>query len=70
MFLISWRGYWQELIETLVWAHTRTPIAHFMFQWREKPIALSIVGARLIGLIHFTTGYILVYASFIIPIDG
>jgi len=21
MFLISWRGYWQELIETLVWAH-------------------------------------------------
>jgi photosystem I P700 chlorophyll a apoprotein A2 len=20
MFLISWRGYWQELIETLVWA--------------------------------------------------
>ena len=27
MFLISWRGYWQELIETLVWAHERTPIA-------------------------------------------
>ena len=25
MFLISWRGYWQELIETLVWAHERTP---------------------------------------------
>lgn len=21
MFLISWRGYWQELIETLAWAH-------------------------------------------------
>jgi photosystem I P700 chlorophyll a apoprotein A2 len=70
MFLISWRGYWQELIETLVWAHTRTPIAHFMFQWREKPIALSIVGARLVGLAHFTTGYVLVYASFIIPANG
>ena len=25
MFLISWRGYWQELIETLVWAHESTP---------------------------------------------
>jgi photosystem I P700 chlorophyll a apoprotein A2 len=23
MFLISWRGYWQELIETLVWAHEK-----------------------------------------------
>ena len=21
MFLISWRGYWQELIESIVWAH-------------------------------------------------
>jgi photosystem I P700 chlorophyll a apoprotein A2 len=21
MFLISWRGYWQELVKTLVWAH-------------------------------------------------
>jgi hypothetical protein len=27
MFLISWRGYWQELIETLVWAHEKTPSA-------------------------------------------
>ena len=26
MFLISWRGYWQELIETVVWAHERTPL--------------------------------------------
>jgi photosystem I P700 chlorophyll a apoprotein A2 len=25
--LISWRGYWQELIESLAWAHERTPIA-------------------------------------------
>jgi hypothetical protein len=28
MFLISWRGYWQELIETIVWAHERTPLAN------------------------------------------
>ena len=35
MFLISWRGYWQELIESIVWAHEHTRIA--------KPVALSIV---------------------------
>jgi photosystem I P700 chlorophyll a apoprotein A2 len=23
---ISWRGYWQELIESLAWAHERTPM--------------------------------------------
>jgi photosystem I P700 chlorophyll a apoprotein A2 len=26
MFLISWRGYWQELIESLAWAHERTQL--------------------------------------------
>ena len=49
MFLISWRGYWQELIETLVWAHESTPIANRV-AWRDKPVALSIVQARLVGL--------------------
>ncbi|KAI9079272.1 hypothetical protein K1719_038757 [Acacia pycnantha] len=42
MFLISWRGYWQELIETLAWAHERTPLAN-LIRWRDKPVALSIV---------------------------
>jgi len=65
MFLISWRGYWQELIETLAWAHERTPIAS-LIRWRDKPVALSIVQARLVGLTHFTVGYILTYAAFII----
>jgi photosystem I P700 chlorophyll a apoprotein A2 len=64
MFLISWRGYWQELIETLVWAHRRTPLANW-FEWEDKPVALSIVQGRLIGLVHFTAGYILSYAAFI-----
>uniref|UniRef100_A0A3Q7FI97 Uncharacterized protein n=1 Tax=Solanum lycopersicum TaxID=4081 RepID=A0A3Q7FI97_SOLLC len=32
MFLISWRGYWQELIETLAWAHERTPLANLITQ--------------------------------------
>nr|YP_009519083.1 photosystem I P700 apoprotein A2 [Callipsygma wilsonis]AYC64979.1 photosystem I P700 apoprotein A2 [Callipsygma wilsonis] len=65
MFLISWRGYWQELIETLTWAHERTPLANFI-SWRDKPVALSIVQARLVGLVHFSVGYILTYAAFII----
>jgi photosystem I P700 chlorophyll a apoprotein A2 len=65
MFLISWRGYWQELIETLVWAHQRTPLAQLV-SWKDKPVALSIVQARLVGLAHFTVGYIFTYAAFVI----
>ena len=65
MFLISWRGYWQELIETLVWAHERTPIANLV-RWRDKPVALSIVQARLVGLAHFTVGFIFTFAPFVI----
>jgi photosystem I P700 chlorophyll a apoprotein A2 len=65
MFLISWRGYWQELIETIVWAHERTPLANLV-RWKDKPVALSIVQARLVGLAHFAVGYILTYAAFLI----
>jgi photosystem I P700 chlorophyll a apoprotein A2 len=64
MFLISWRGYWQELIESLAWAHERTPIADLV-RWKDKPVALSIVQARLVGLAHFSAGYI-TYAAFLI----
>ena len=65
MFLFSGRGYWQELIETLVWAHQRTPIANLV-GWRDKPVALSIVQARLVGLAHFTIGNILTFVAFVI----
>ncbi len=65
MFLISWRGYWQELIETLVWAHERTPLAN-LIRWKDKPVAMSIVQGRLIGLAHFSVGYILTYGAFLI----
>ncbi|WP_204105609.1 MULTISPECIES: photosystem I core protein PsaB [Spirulina sp. CCY15215] len=65
MFLISWRGYWQELIETIVWAHERTPLANLV-RWKDKPVALSIVQARVVGLAHFTVGYIFTYAAFLI----
>lgn len=65
IFLISWRRYWQELIETIVWAHAHTPLAIFI-QWRNKPVALSIVQARLVRIAHFRAGYILTYAPFVI----
>jgi photosystem I P700 chlorophyll a apoprotein A2 len=65
MFLISWRGYWQELIETLAWAHERTPLANLV-RWKDKPVALSIVQARLVGLAHFSVGYVFTYAAFLI----
>ncbi len=65
MFLISWRGYWQELIETLVWAHERTPLANLV-RWKDKPVAMSIVQGRVVGLAHFTVGYVLTYAAFLI----
>jgi len=65
MFLISWRGYWQELIETLVWAHERTPLAQ-LIRWKDKPVAMSIVQGRLVGLAHFTVGYVFTYAAFVI----
>lgn len=65
MFLISWRGYWQELIETIVWAHERTPLANLV-RWKDKPVAMSIVQGRVVGLAHFTVGYVLTYAAFLI----
>jgi len=65
MFLIAWRGYWQELIETLVWAHERTPLANLV-RWKDKPVAMSIIQGRVVGLAHFTVGYILTYAAFLI----
>lgn len=56
-------GYWQELIETPARAHERTPLAN-LIRWKDKPVALSIVQAQLVGLAHFSVGYILTYAAF------
>ena len=38
MFLFSGRGYWQELIESIVWAHNKLKVAP-----ATQPRALSIV---------------------------
>ena len=51
MFLYSGRGYWQELIESIVWAHHKLKIIPHI-----QPRALSISQGRAVGLIHYTLG--------------
>ena len=71
MFLISWRGYWQELIDIIIYMHLKTPILYDLWDANiYTPIALSIVQARFIGLVHFGTGFIFTYASFVIGATG
>jgi len=67
MFLISWRGYWQELIDIILYMHLKTPILYDLWNVNiYTPVALSIVQARFIGLVHFAVGLILTYPAFII----
>jgi photosystem I P700 chlorophyll a apoprotein A1 len=51
MFLYSGRGYWQELIESYVWAHKKLKIINVV-----QPRALSISQARAVGLTHYILG--------------
>ena len=51
MFLFSGRGYWQEFIESIVWAHIKLKIVPHI-----QPRALSISQGRLVGLTHFLFG--------------
>jgi len=51
MFLYSGRGYWQELIESILWAHHKLKIINLV-----QPRALSISQGRAVGLIHYTLG--------------
>jgi photosystem I P700 chlorophyll a apoprotein A2 len=67
MFLISWRGYWQELIDIILYMHLKTPILYDLWNGGVyTPVALSIVQARFVGLVHFSAGFILTYPPFII----
>jgi len=67
MFLISWRGYWQELIDIILYMHLKTPILYDLwYAGFYTPVALSIVQARFIGLVHFASGLILTYPPFVI----
>ncbi|KAE9603135.1 putative photosystem I [Lupinus albus] len=51
MFLFSGRGYWQELIESIVWAHNKLKVAPAI-----QPKALSIVQGRAVGVTHYLLG--------------
>lgn len=51
MFLYSGRGYWQELIEQILWAHHKLKIIPHI-----APRALSISQGRAVGFIHFMIG--------------
>jgi photosystem I P700 chlorophyll a apoprotein A1 len=51
MFLFSGRGYWQELIESIVWAHNKLNLAPAI-----SPRALSITQGRAVGLAHYLLG--------------
>jgi len=67
MFLISWRGYWQELIDIILYMHLKTPVLYDLWNGGVyTPVALSIVQARFIGLVHFAVGFILTYSAFVI----
>ncbi|MEM6835312.1 MAG: photosystem I core protein PsaA [Cyanobacteria bacterium P01_C01_bin.120] len=51
MFLFSGRGYWQELIESIVWAHSKLKVAPAI-----QPRAMSITQGRAVGLAHYLLG--------------
>ncbi|CAN6476842.1 unnamed protein product [Victoria cruziana] len=51
MFLFSSRGYWQELIESIVWAHNKLKVAP-----STQPRALSIIEGRVVGVTHYFFG--------------
>ena len=61
MFLFSGRGYWQELIESILWAHHKLKITNLV-----QPRALSISQGRAVGLIHYILGGIGCTFAFVI----
>jgi photosystem I P700 chlorophyll a apoprotein A1 len=59
MFLFSGRGYWQELIESILWAHSKLKVAP-----KIQPRALSITQGRAVGVSHYLLGGIATTWSF------
>lgn len=59
MFLFSGRGYWQELIESIVWAHNKLKVAPSI-----QPRALSIIQGRAVGVTHYLLGAIVTIWAF------
>ena len=64
MFLFSGRGYWQELIESIIWAHNKLKVAPSI-----QPLALSIIQGRAVGVTHYLFGGIVTtWAFFLVRI--
>ena len=61
MFLFSGRGYWQELIESISYAHQKLKIVNAI-----QARALSISQGRAVGLTHYILGGIGVTNTFVI----
>lgn len=61
MFLYSGRGYWEELIESILWAHLKLKVVPHI-----TPRALSISEGRAVGLSHYLLGGIGTSWSFFI----
>ena len=59
MFLFSGRGYWQELIESILWAHHKLKVVPAI-----QPRALSISHGRAVGVTHYILGGIGVTNAF------
>jgi photosystem I P700 chlorophyll a apoprotein A1 len=59
IFLFSGRGYWQELIESILWAHNKLKVAPII-----QPRALSITQGRAVGVAHYLLGGIATTWSF------
>ena len=53
MFLFTGRGYWQELLESVSWAHVKLHLAPTI-----QPRALSITTGRAVGVTHYLAGAI------------
>ena len=61
MSLYSGRGYWQEFIEPIVWAHTKLHLTPSV-----QPRALSTTQGRAVGATHYLLGGITTTWSFIL----
>ncbi|GAB4211603.1 MAG: photosystem I core protein PsaA [Synechococcales cyanobacterium] len=65
MFLFSGRGYWQELIESIVWAHNKLKLGPAI-----QPRALSIIQGRAVGVAHYLLGGIVTTWAFFLARYG
>ncbi|KAM0941034.1 putative photosystem I [Dioscorea sansibarensis] len=59
MFLFSGRGYWQELIESIIWAHNKLKVSP-----ATQPKALSIVQGSVVRVTHYLLGGIVTTWAF------